>query len=407
VREVRKRWDRIDLGRTIGTVQVHIRYRLLIAIGLLLASGCSADDSAYSDDAGVDSATGDTGTQQPDATMGEPDSGPATDSGSATDSGPTAEDSGPSVGDSGQVDSSSGAEDSGAPDTSTPQDAGQDTGASGEDASPDASPDATTDASGADAGTEDAATEDAAAEDAALEDAATDASDAATSASDASDAASSPALIGAWNFDEGTGTSSADLSGNGHAAVFVGGASWGTGKEGTGLALDGSTGYADVGLTLINTTQSFSVVSWANLIVVNNWEVAASEDDVNGSLFGLKLRGDGSNQFDFDAETSDALSPGFVVAQSTTTATANVWVHLAGVYDASGTGTMKLYVNGSLEASSAVGQSLIGATGHFVIGRGLYNDGKGSFVNGTLDEVAVYGGALTDAQVAAIYTSQK
>ena len=223
--------------------------------------------------------------------------------------------------------------------------------------------------------------------------------------SDAGGASSLPALIGAWKFDEGTGTSSADLSGNGHPAVFVGGATWGTGKEGTGLKLDGSTGYADVGVTLVDTTKSFSIMSWANLVIVNDWEVAVSEDDVNGSLFGLNLRGDGSNQFDFDVETSDVVSPGFMVAQSTVTATANAWVHLAGVYDASGTGALKLYVNGAL-ANTVVGQSLIAASGHFVIGRGLYNDAKGSFVNGTLDEVALYGGALSDAQVAAIFATQ-
>src|ERR1700683_2131135 len=72
--------------------------------------------------------------------------------------------------------------------------------------------------------------------------------------------AEASALIGKWNFDEGTGTTSADLSGHGHPATFVGGASWASaGKEGTGLALDGATGYADVGVSLIDTAQSFTV----------------------------------------------------------------------------------------------------------------------------------------------------
>lgn len=216
-----------------------------------------------------------------------------------------------------------------------------------------------------------------------------------------------PSPIGKWNFDEGSGTSSADLSGNGHAATLVGGASWTTaGKEGAGLALDGVTGYADVGVTLVTTTSSFTVMTWASFAVVGPWQVALSEDDVTGSLFGLKARGDGSNEFDFDAELSDVTSPGFIVAQSTTVAQAKTWVHLAGVHDASGSGAMKLYVNGALQANAAVGQSLLAATGHFVIGRGLYNGATGSFLNGTVDEVAVYGAALTDAQVASIYDSE-
>jgi hypothetical protein len=111
-------------------------------------------------------------------------------------------------------------------------------------------------------------------------------------------------------------------------AAFAGGASWGTGKEGTGLALDGASGYADIGLTLVDTTRSFTVLSWATFASVGSWEAAVSEDDVNGSLFGLKLRGDGTNQFDFDVETSDVMNPGFVVAQSTSTAQASTWVPL-------------------------------------------------------------------------------
>jgi hypothetical protein len=217
-----------------------------------------------------------------------------------------------------------------------------------------------------------------------------------------------PPPIGQWTFDEGAGPSSADLSGHGHAAVLSGGASWATsGKEGTGLALDGVTGYADVGVTLVDTTASFSVLSWANLAAVGSWEVVLSEDDVTGSLFGLKLRGDGSQQFDFDVETSDVTTPPFIVAQSTSVAQANTWVHLAGVYDAGGSGALKVYVNGALQANASVGKGLPAATGHFLIGRGLYNGVTGSYVDGTLDEVAVYGVALTDAQVAAVYAVQK
>jgi hypothetical protein len=221
------------------------------------------------------------------------------------------------------------------------------------------------------------------------------------------DAGPAPALAAKWNFDEGSGTTAADLSGKGHTLTLVGGASWAaTGKEGTGLALDGATGYADLGASLIDTTQSFSVLCWAKLAVVNTWEVALSQDDVTGSLFGLKLRGDATNDFDFDVETTDVTNPGFVVAQSTTVASAQTWVHLAGVYDASGGGTLQIYVNGALQATAALGQTLLPSTGHFVIGRGLYNAAAGSFFNGTIDEVEVHAAALTSAQIAAVYAAE-
>jgi hypothetical protein len=335
------------------------RRALATAVALLVASAaCSASDNGGFDDAGV-TPTAD-GSAPP-----KPDAGANPDAGRMTDAGAVAPDSAPPI------------------DARAPFDGGAAPDASG---SVDAAPDATS---------YDAASIDAAAPDASAVD------------GSVADAASSTTLIGAWTFNEGTGTSSADLSGNGHPAVLTGGATWATGKEGTGLALNGTTGYADVGVALVDTTKSFSVVSWANLTIVNAWAVVVSEDDVIGSLFGLKLRGDNSNQFDFDVETSDVMSPGFVVAQATSTAQASTWVHLAGVYDADGAGTMKMYVNGAPEATAAVGHTLLGATGHLVIGRGLYNGATGSFVNGTLDEVAVYAGALSDAQVAAMYAAQK
>ncbi len=218
-----------------------------------------------------------------------------------------------------------------------------------------------------------------------------------------------PAPIGAWGFDEDVGTTSADLSGNGHPALFVAGAHWGTGKVGGGLALDGTTGYADVGVALIDTTNSFSVAAWVEFERVDAWGAALGQDDALGSLFALKLRGDGTNTFDFDVETSDALNPGFLVAQSTTTAMAGAWVHLAGVYDAGWRGRTRLvltvYVNGSRAATKSVPQQLLRATGHFVLGRGLYNGAPGSYVDGVVDDVAVYDVALSDAQIGAIYGS--
>jgi hypothetical protein len=216
------------------------------------------------------------------------------------------------------------------------------------------------------------------------------------------DASALPAAIGAWSFDEGTGTESADLSGNGHPAVFVGGASWGAGKAGSGLALNGVSAYADVGVPLVDTHGSFTVLAWGKLASLGSWEVAVSEDYVRGSAFGLKMRGDGTHHFDFDLETSDVTSPGFLVATSASTAQNNVWVHLAGVYDAVGA-KLKVYVNGALESSTVADQPFAAAPGHFVIGRGLYNGAIGSYFHGTIDQVAAYDRALSDAQVAAIF----
>jgi hypothetical protein len=322
----------------------------------------------------------------PKATNGD---GGASDAGSADATTPTAD--GGSGEDSSPQQDAGVQPDAGA-DSGTPVDAATDT-AAGDASGPNDG--GATDDGGNEAGT-DAGAGDASASDA--------------GPSDAGDAGSLPPLLGAWSFDEGTGTASQDLSGNGNAAMLVGGASWGTGHKGGGLVLDGASGYADVGVTLIDTTKSYSVMAWVNLGAFNpsqSWEVFLSEDDKVGSLFTLKLRGDNSSQFDFDLETSDTVSPGFVVAQSKTLASKGVWVHLAGVYDASNSGAAAIYVNGVNEATAAVNQGVLGTVGDFLIGRGRYNNANTSYVLGTIDQVAVYGGPLTGDQVSAIYAAQQ
>ena len=225
----------------------------------------------------------------------------------------------------------------------------------------------------------------------------------ATSATDGASAL--PPILGAWSFDEGIGFASADLSGNGHPAAFVGGAWWGSGKSGFGLALDGMSGYADIGVAIVDRTKSFSILVWAQLSSIDSWETAVSEDGVTGSIFGLKLRGDGTHTFDFDLETSDVTNPGFIVAQSTSTARAQEWVHLASVYDAAGKGAAKLYVNGILESLTSVVPPIAATATRFVMGRGLYDGVAGSYLCGAIDEVTVYDGALSETQIAALYAT--
>ena len=57
-------------------------------------------------------------------------------------------------------------------------------------------------------------------------------------------------LAGAWGFNEGSGTTTADASGNGNTATLVNGPTWVAGKYGNGLSFDG----ANDNLTVANST---------------------------------------------------------------------------------------------------------------------------------------------------------
>src|SRR4051812_22134562 len=52
-------------------------------------------------------------------------------------------------------------------------------------------------------------------------------------------------LVAAYSFDEGSGTTASDASGNGHGGT-VAGATWATGKFGSALSFNGTSSHVDL-----------------------------------------------------------------------------------------------------------------------------------------------------------------
>ncbi|MGD0792507.1 MAG: hypothetical protein ABR920_12125, partial [Terriglobales bacterium] len=52
--------------------------------------------------------------------------------------------------------------------------------------------------------------------------------------------------VGWWRFDDGTGTTAADSSGNGYNATLVNGVSWVTGKIGDAVSANGVNQYVSI-----------------------------------------------------------------------------------------------------------------------------------------------------------------
>jgi alpha-L-arabinofuranosidase len=201
----------------------------------------------------------------------------------------------------------------------------------------------------------------------------------------------SPAVY--LTFDEGTGTTAADASGNGHAATLFGGSGWTAGLVGgSALTLSGTGGsFAEIPTPVVDTTQSFTVAAWVKVNRVGGYQTFVSEDGPVLSSFFLQLRGD-SNQFSFTVPYDF-----FVLAQSGFTPAPGQWYHLAGVYDAAAR-SASLYVDGAL--ADVVYNVVAGpATGPTAVGRGKFAGNKVDFVNGAVDDVRLYATAMAAPQV--------
>ena len=193
-------------------------------------------------------------------------------------------------------------------------------------------------------------------------------------------------LVGHWAFDEGSGTAAADSFG-GHNGT-ISGATWTTGKIGTGALQFGGTANVSVGAHVFD-APPVSVCAWVYLssaggnhqVIVNNvsFDLEAMESDGADMIMLYNNNGGVSTPY------SSRLA-------------FNSWYHICGVVDPSNNGS--IYVNGSLAASpSNIGTSYT-AYNLFI---GASYPGTSGFFPGQIDDVRIYNRVLSTADISELY----
>lgn len=186
-----------------------------------------------------------------------------------------------------------------------------------------------------------------------------------------------------------------DSSPSGLTGTFNG--SYATGKVGFSC-FDCSGGkYVAVGTsnTLNITGSTLSIAAWIKPTTVGNYYRIVERGGTYPSLqYSLIIDGaTGKLRYDTD------LSSGVVTALSSAALTANVWTHVAMVYNGS---TIKLYINGTENQSLTYTGNITSYSGAACyIGR--YTGGSGYEFPGQIDEVRIYDRALSAGDVSAMY----
>jgi concanavalin A-like lectin/glucanase superfamily protein len=210
-------------------------------------------------------------------------------------------------------------------------------------------------------------------------------------------------LLGHWQLDETTGTTAVDSSGAGHNATLTGGATWGDGWLAGGLALDGTSGCAGTGTAVLRTDQAFTVSAWVSFAgqqATTNY-TALSQDGTGAS--GFKLGVNLYYGWAIMMPDADSGSANDVLAASPQPPVLNTWTHLAAVYDPRA-GQLRLYVDGVLMALTPYSGGWQ-AGGPLEIGRARWGGWLVDYWNGSIDDVRVYQGALTDDEIYALTLS--
>ncbi|WP_143120647.1 LamG domain-containing protein [Actinacidiphila alni] len=210
-------------------------------------------------------------------------------------------------------------------------------------------------------------------------------------------AAGAPA-VDTWSFDEGTGTSAADSVG-GHTATLGGGATWSSrARLGKSLITNGSTAYATAPATGLDSSHSFTVGGWADLVGSTQNSVIVSQTGTNGTSFALYYSAS-YKAWVFNRYTSDSATPTIVRSVSTATPVPGVWTHLLGVYDEQAQ-TIQLYVNGVPQGDPVSFTTPWKASGSLQIGRSKIGGEYSDYANSRIDEVNFWNRILADDEVA-------
>jgi hypothetical protein len=201
-------------------------------------------------------------------------------------------------------------------------------------------------------------------------------------------------------FDETSGTSALDASGNGHNAILAGGPASVAGRKGNALALDGADDYVSLPANVVADLADFTIAAWVYCDAERTW--ARVFDFGAGTQQYLMLtprNGAGVMRFAMTAN----FSPAEQAIESTAALPVGQWVHVAVTLSGS---TGCLYVNGALVGSNAAmfhAPFRLGATSQNWIGRSQF--GSDPYFKGKLDDFRIYRGALGAAEVLALFNS--
>ena len=197
-------------------------------------------------------------------------------------------------------------------------------------------------------------------------------------------------LVAAWGFNDAAGTTTRDASGNGNTGTLVNGPTWTTGKTGGALLFDGSNDrvrVSDSNSLDLKTAATFE--AWVFPTAAPSGWRTILQKEVDAYFFTASGGGPGNRPA--SGGTFNGACCTFV--SSTSALPVNTWTHVAATYDGT---RIRFYVGGALVASqAATGSYQVNASPLWIGGNAVY----GEHFKGKLDDVRVYGRALTPAEI--------
>ena len=214
-----------------------------------------------------------------------------------------------------------------------------------------------------------------------------------------------PNPVSHYKFDESSGTTTADSSGNGHVGTLNGGATFSSlGISGNAILLDGTDGYVSIADSSDLDLNEMTISAWVNYIsilpapdgnqgIVNKYRT----DQPNEGGYELFIR-EGTGDVDSGLKDDSGNITG-----ASNSISAGSWHHIGLTYDGS---TIKLYVNGVLKDSETKNVTVTPNSLPLIIGALMdQNSTVHRFFKGRIDEVQIFDEALSQDQIQSLFNN--
>ena len=211
-------------------------------------------------------------------------------------------------------------------------------------------------------------------------------------------------LEGSWNMNEGSGTNIFDNSGNNHTGIMSGTSAR---KSNSDCVKGGCVEFNSSGnITIpyssaLNFTTNFTYTNWVKVttaIAASNWPTSMGSSDTH-RYYGFRSASNGTGwifEYGSNAPTCDGTLYTYTGSRNIGL---NEWHYLAATYDGV---NIKTYFDGNLVNTAPFTLGMCSnPSNNYVIGAAATG---GIFL---VDEVKIYGRALSDIEISAIYNAEK
>ena len=198
-------------------------------------------------------------------------------------------------------------------------------------------------------------------------------------------------LVAAYGFDEATGPTATDSSGNGNNGT-LNGASWNpTGRFGAALAFDGVNDIVTIpDAASLDLTTGMTMEAWVRPSTLGNgYRTVLMKERPNASSYALYANGSGNSR----VPIAEIYTTSYRDTLGTSQLPLDTWTHLAATYNGT---VLALYVNGVQASQLLVTGAITTSTSPFRIGGNtIWNE----WFQGDIDEVRVYSRPLTATEI--------